>query len=190
MSKSKLLDHWCNANGSVQRIRFVGLRIVLLTRNMDDTVGRKLTQLRKGWTEQDLASPYHHGCKDEIRHRGTTPRESQLFLPWNGTLKSLQKVEEEDEKNGQFSDPMLKGRYHVLNEPYDVTAAKMAHLVLLPSPGERFWLVIRCLDDVLNEVQSSVFAEVRLAVVVVYFLLDFLMRVQSNFHSPRHPSFS
>ena len=91
-------------------------------------------------------------------------------------MKTLPKLGLEEEEKGNydpvFDDPSPKiGGGYTYKRPYNMIAAVMAHLVLLPSPGERFWLVFQCLDQVLNEVPSTMLAKVGLPGLCLCFLM-------------------
>ena len=87
-------------------------------------------------------------------HKVTTfykiPFENQLFLPWNWSLLPItlpQHEKSEYRREGHSKSPLSQ-------------AAGRANLVLMPSPGERFWLDIGSLDHLLQKAQTAVFAEV------------------------------
>ena len=87
-----------------------------------------------------------------------------LFLPWNGSLLTLPKpdfthsqVEHEKPRAG-FQD-QEEGQSSLGREM--LAAAEVANLVLMPAPGEQFSLEIKCFDQLLNKVETTVFGQVR-----------------------------
>ena len=78
----------------------------------------------------------------------------QLFLPWNGSI--TKQLPKRLDKIGTLTD----GKTLEKESPQE-EAAILSDLTLTPSPGEQFSLTIICLDQLLNKVDTTIYAQVR-----------------------------
>ena len=103
--------------------------------------------------------------------KGRAPLARHLFLPWNGSLTTI------PSRVAELTSSSSPGiRIHTgfdEEQPIETLEAPvMADLTLMPAPGERFWIDVQCLDQLLGEVQTAVFAKVSntLKISIVYAL--------------------
>ena len=95
-----------------------------------------------------------------IESKGVPPLEKHLFLPWNGSLATIPSSWGEilEANRKLFTD----SRSLLSDDLVYSKAASMAEWTLMPAPGEQFWIDIQCVDQLLNKVETAVFAKVML----------------------------
>ena len=95
--------------------------------------------------------------------KGVPPLEKHLFLPWNGSLATIPSSWAEVLEAKRKLSP---GSRSLLSDVLVYSkAASMAELTLMPAPGEQFWIDIQCVDQLLNKVETAVFAKVMLGFI-------------------------
>ena len=102
----------------------------------------------------NLREKLSRNAEQSFPYNAMIPVGPQLVLPWNGSL--IKQLPKRLDKIGTLLDGMQLKK----NSP-QTEAALLSDLTLMPSPGEQFSLTIACLDQLLNEVDSTIFAQVR-----------------------------
>ena len=95
----------------------------------------------KYWIHDDLTVLYG-------TFNGFAPSSFDLFNPWNSTFFFVDRLDLSPSGRWPMEDNNVK------------KASLRAGLTLLPSPGEYFFLRVKCLDEVLGEFSTAVLLQV------------------------------